>query len=174
MIKRITSTFLFVFLFSTQATAEDLKVLPVLDSDYNFDFAIAATGGLHAFDNANLGVFGLDVSFNCLLLSSMRTQLSVTDSINLGTHLLSVELNPQYTLELLANLTAGLGPVLGTGILVAENSTEASFNVGAGLATRYVIASGFFVGAEARYVWDTSNFSNPGNGRYLGKIGYQF
>lgn len=185
MIKIIISSILLVGLLATPAFA-DSPLLPVLDDDYQPQIGLSALVGVQQFEEETGLTFGAEFAFNCLLLDSVRTQLSATyfrdehDNFSI----ITTELSPHYTFDLSPTLFVGIGPVLGASFLVTENETYTVFNYGAGASFRYVNPSGFFAGFDARYAFTTDVEVEAGpfslslfdldNARYLGKIGYQF
>ncbi len=167
------------------AQAGGWRVLPVKEPGFRAQPTLALTGGWMDPDTrlgGSTGVYGAELSFNCLLLqpprNRIRTTLSYLRYDDSGLKLNDFELNPHYVVEVSDRLWVGGGP--GIGVVKVDTSgkdaTMLAFQVGASLHYR---TGRLFLGAEARYQLTQSKDYGPAGGldsgvnnfRVLGKVG---
>jgi opacity protein-like surface antigen len=169
---------------TVSAQAGEWEFLPVLNSDYTPQFALALTGGVLQGDASSTeSVFGVEISLDCPLLKApnhtIRQQASFTKYDHNGEKLSSFELNPHHMFEMTDNTYIGVGPSLGFAKYERAGDSDTVFTYGLGLSLRTNFTEHFFVGAEMRYVWTQDANINGveddvNNLRTVAKIGYQF
>jgi len=123
-------------------------------------------------------VYGLELSFECLLSPLVRSQLQYTHYNNDGIKMEQFSINPHYIFNRGDDVEFGFGPHLGAAI-VEENGDDTIFTYGIGASLNSAIDENFFVGAEARYEWTTDatfgdTDTNLNNAKVFAKIGYSF
>ena len=184
MFKRILKTLAFVALFTVGVSANQLKFLPVMDSSYTPNFAVAALGG---YEKSNAvkgsGAYGVELSMTCPLLQipdhTIRQQISLVHTNSEGLTTTSLELNPHVLFNVADNLNFGVGPSLGVVDASKNSQDHFVFGIGAGVSLTYDITQQYFVGLSSRYQW-TNNAHLCGqnydldNTRTLLKFGVRF
>lgn len=168
---------------STQA--QSWKVLPVLDADYSPNFAVAVTAGAQELKSSDdySGVYGLEVSLNCPLLTppehTIRQQLSIENYEYDNILITSFELSPHHMFELSSTMTVGIGPSVGVSHVEVNDIDDTLFTYGAGASIRKDITSDFFIGAQTQYIWmSDTDFGNKdvdlNSFKLIIKSGFQF
>lgn len=179
--KTVLAASLLTLSLSTQA--EGWEILPITNSDYQADFAIAAIGGKINSDDIDSSTKGVELSLNCPLLKApnhtIRQQVSYLSTDKNGIKSKSFELSPHHMFNLENNLSVGIGPSLGVVKVETSDGDDTAFTYGAGVSARYDVSKNFFVGAEVRRVLTkdieiggtSDNFNST---KALIKVGYQF
>ena len=153
-----------------------------------FDFppksmGIALLGGVMEGEDSNKiesdGIYGVELSFPCLVNNHVRSQLQVVSYDNNGVEMLQVSVNPHYLIDLQKGVTLGVGPTLGATEVTVGDEDDTIFTYGVGASLRADLPYNFFIGTEAHYDWTTDaelgtvkdNFDNL---KVFAKVGYSF
>jgi len=162
---------------SLYAQAENWTFFPKGNRNIPLNYGLAVIAGGADLDkyNSSGDLYGLELSFDCLLVKAsehtIRQQVSITKFNKNNTDLYTLELNPHYLYQLESNTYVGVGPSLGLSkVDDNHNDTVGTFGVGASL--RKDITEELFLAIEFRRVLSTK--SNINNSRFIGKIGYYF
>ena len=184
MFKKIATLSVLTAAISTSVMADGVKFLPVTETTYKPDFAVALLGGVQKTNAVDgTGAYGVEVSLKCPLLqipsNEIRQQVSLVSTSSNGLSTTSLELNPHVMFNVAPQLHVGVGPNLGLVYATAHSDNKVAFGIGAGASISYDIAPKYFVGAETRYQW-TNHPSlggtdvNLDNSRTLLKVGMHF
>lgn len=177
------ATTLLTFTVSTQA--DKWEFLPVLNSDYQADAAVALIVGKTEFKShtTTTPTKGIEVSLNCPLLKAprhtIRQQISYSTTYKSGTKINSLELTPQHMFKMTNKLSLGVGPSLGYAKLSNSTGNDSGFTYGAAISARYNVTGNLFIGAEVKYTkskdLEISGVENDiSNTKGMLKIGLQF
>jgi long-subunit fatty acid transport protein len=169
---------------TTISASDNWGFLPAQSDGFDPDLTLSATGGLmdpqtHGLDTDF--VFGLEISFNCLLVeppnSTIRQQFSYSHYDDSGLEITSFEMNPHYLYRVDNRFSIGFGPGIGYVDADGRNVNEGAFSLQGGVSLHYKMSDRLFLGAEARYQWtqelDDIN-DDLKNTRLFGKLGYRF
>ncbi len=157
----------------TPAVTEDSTGIPM---------GIALLGGAmrgEGDDTDWKGFYGVELSFECLLSDSTRSQLQLTNYDHDGLQMLQLSANPHYIFNRGDAVEFGAGPHIGVARVEIGNEDDTIFTYGVGASLRSDITENFFLGAEARYEWTTdAEFGgiedDLNNAKVFAKIGYSF
>ncbi|MEW8351110.1 MAG: hypothetical protein AB2687_22620, partial [Candidatus Thiodiazotropha taylori] len=104
----------------TLSAGQDWGFLPVKSDGFDPDLTLSVTGGImdpqtHGLDTDL--VFGLEVSFDCLLVeppnATIRQQFSYSHYDDSGLEITSFEMNPHYLYRVDNRFSIGFGPGIG-------------------------------------------------------------
>ena len=114
-------------LLSSSTFAEEWKMLPINEADYDANISVAIIGGENSFEGEGQGTKGLEVSFTSALIKppkhSIRQQISYTSFKDADVKVMSLEMNPHYMFKLNNALHVGVGPSLGVTKIESDNQT---------------------------------------------------
>jgi hypothetical protein len=169
MMKNIKFGIAVIALSSLSLFAGDLKLLPVMDSSYSPNFAIAAVGGVEKFDSVKAaGSYGVELSLNCPLLqlpsNVIRQQVTLVRSSSEGLTTTALEINPHAQFPIVNKLNFGFGPSLSAVYASANSQSHMIYGIGAGASLTYNLNDKYFAGIESRYEW--ANTARLGGANY--------
>lgn len=154
----------------------------VAESSTGIPMGIALLGGVMKGEGSNTdwkGFYGAELSFECLLSDSTRSQLQLTNYDHDGLKMLQLSANPHYIFNRGDAVEFGAGPHIGVARVEIGNEDDTVFTYGVGASARADITENFFAGVEARYEWTTdATFGGVdddlNNAKVFAKLGYSF
>jgi len=154
----------------------------VEEASSGIPMGIALLGGVLKGDGDNTDwnpLYGVELSFECLLSDSTRSQLQYTHYDEDGIKMQQLSVNPHYIFNRGDTVEFGAGPHIGVTKVEIANEDDTIFTYGVGASLRANVTNHFFVGAEARYEWTTDAEFNGveddfNNAKVFAKIGYSF
>ena len=170
----------------TALSAQETKMLPILDADYCPAPTVALMGGYGSYSGANSGtaMYGVEAAFACPVFQikdiKIHQVLSLVHSSKDGLKTTTLEMNPQVIFDLSPKMHLGVGP--GIGVIFAKgDKSDSLVGINFGASFNYDITPKVFVGIDARYQWagdaDLYNLgqnTNLDNMRTMIKVGRRF
>jgi opacity protein-like surface antigen len=162
---------------------EPMVETPVIaESSVGIPMGLALLGGIMRGEGDNSdwnAIHGLELSFECLLSDSTRSQLQFTHYDHDGLEMFQLSVNPHYIFNRGDSVEFGAGPHIGVARVEIANEDDTVFTYGLGASVRTNLTENFFAGAEARYEWTTdATFAgiddDVNNAKVFAKIGYSF
>jgi len=180
----LVSTFIFAVtdVNSTKPSIDTLAFNEVDAVNVQIPMGLSFLGGMMKSKDANTGwnpLYGLELSFECLLSPSVRSQLQYTHYNDDGLKMEQLSINPHYIFNRGDDVEFGFGPHLGVAKVEEKNADDTIYTFGIGASLNATIDENFFVGAAARYERTTyATFgeldTNLNNLKVFTKVGYSF
>lgn len=172
-------------LLGSVASAQEFKVLPILDKNFCPNIQVGISTGYMNLKNvqAEGSTVGVEISLDCPVFTlpwdNLRQQIMLNHFNSDGLRMTNLEFNPYYLITLKNGMEWGFGPGFGVVFSDAEKS-DTVFTLQAGTGLKYNISKELYTGADMRWQWTQSADLGSGmkedldNYRAQVKIGYRF